>query len=285
MKRLCYILWSLWILLSCSNDSVEPSDVTLEVRNYVEETIYNFGEDQAVYLWATKSWADKGISKVEYVVDESVLDNYNQEHGTTLKLLPESCYHAEQTVFEVTDEMKYAKFKVMCSPSKIVELGSYEKIEYALPYRIYVNGQTVEDRYGAVIVAFKIMQPLALIETRVDTVYLRGEDELSFTFTCSVNFDNRLSIPLDFSTDASLVDDFNTQYGVNYGGVTSDAIIWATNTISLERKETEKKVSFDVNTAMLPIGISVLPIKLNVDSYGVCVDPQNDRKYFLFSMI
>ena len=137
MKRFCYIFLSLWVFASCSNDDVESSDVTLEVRDYVEETIYNFKEDQAVYLWATKSWADKGVSKVEYVVDASVLDNYNQEHGTTLKLLPESCYHAEQTVFEVTDEMKYAKFKVMCSPDKIVELGTYGKIEYALPYRIY----------------------------------------------------------------------------------------------------------------------------------------------------
>lgn len=88
MKRFCYIFLSLWVFASCSNDDVESSDVTLEVRDYVKETIYNFKEDQAVYLWATKSWADKGVSKVEYVVDASVLDNYNQEHGTTLKLLP-----------------------------------------------------------------------------------------------------------------------------------------------------------------------------------------------------
>ena len=55
MKRFCYIFLSLWVFASCSNDDVESSDVTLEVRDYVEETIYNFKEDQAVYLWATKS--------------------------------------------------------------------------------------------------------------------------------------------------------------------------------------------------------------------------------------
>lgn len=50
-------------------------------------------------------------------------------------------------MFEVTDEMKYAKFKVMCSPDKIVELGTYGKIEYAYFLVFYVNGQAAEDRY------------------------------------------------------------------------------------------------------------------------------------------
>ena len=40
MKRFCYIFLSLWVFASCSNDDVESSDVTLEVRDYVEETIY-----------------------------------------------------------------------------------------------------------------------------------------------------------------------------------------------------------------------------------------------------
>lgn len=101
-------------------------------------------------------------------------------------------------MFEVTDEMKYAKFKVMCSPDKIVELGTYGKIEYALPYRIYVNGQAAEDRYGTVIVAFNVLQPLALIEAGIDSVYFHHEDELSLDFSCSLNFDNRLTIPVNF---------------------------------------------------------------------------------------
>lgn len=80
MKRFCYIFLSLWVFASCSNDDVDLGR-DFRGKGYVEETIYNFKEDQAVYLWATKSWADKGVSKVEYVVDASVLDNYNQEHG------------------------------------------------------------------------------------------------------------------------------------------------------------------------------------------------------------
>ena len=282
MKRFCYIFLSLWVFASCSNDDVESSDVTLEVRDYVEETIYNFKEDQAVYLWATKSWADKGVSKVEYVVDASVLDNYNQEHGTTLKLLPESCYHAEQTVFEVTDEMKYAKFKVMCSPDKIVELGTYGKIEYALPYRIYVNGQAAEDRYGTVIVAFNVLQPLALIEAGIDSVYFHHEDELSLDFSCSLNFDNRLTIPVNFFADATLVSDFNAEYGADYEAVPSEVVTWETSQVTFERKETEKKVLFNVKGDMIPVGVSLLPIRMDVDSQGVSVDPLSDRKYFLF---
>ena len=33
---------------------------------------------------------------------------------------------------------------------------------------------------------------------------------------------------------------------------------------------------------MIPVGVSLLPIRMDVDSQGVSVDPLSDRKYFLF---
>ncbi|MDA6864553.1 DUF1735 domain-containing protein, partial [Escherichia coli] len=91
---------------------------------------------------------------------------------------------------------------------------------------IYVNGQAAEDRYGTVIVAFNVLQPLALIEAGIDSVYFRHEDELSLGFSCSLNFDNRLTIPVNFFTDATLVSDFNAEYGADYEAVPSEAVTW-----------------------------------------------------------
>lgn len=46
--------------------------------------------------------------------------------------------------------------------------------------------------------------------------------------------------------------DFNAEYGADYEAVPSEAVTWETSQVSFERKETEKKVLFNVKGDMIP---------------------------------
>ena len=105
----------LTIIVSCTDTEIMDSTFTLEVKGFVEEECYTFGEEQPLYLWASKNWADNQVSEVTYEVYPEALEAYNSSEGTSYKLLPESCYRIEQDSFSIDDETQYAKFRVFLS--------------------------------------------------------------------------------------------------------------------------------------------------------------------------
>ena len=289
MKRILYLCMIFRGLSACSDAKVEPAGVTMEVRNYVEQKMYTFGYEQGIYLWSAKKWSDNGESHVRYIVDEAFLDAYNAREGKSLKLLPESCYRIEKLDFVVTDDDRIARFKVMCSPEKILELGGQVgKVEYALPVSIEVDGQRVEERYGSTIVGIEVEQPFLSIVGKQEEYYDASEDggeEVDIEFPYSANFDNQWWINLNFTLNVQAVADYNLEHGTNYHVFPAQSVMWNKGECVLERLKAEGKVVFTVKVPKLPEGVSMLPIELTSASNGVMVETQKNRKYCFFEVV
>ena len=288
MKNILISICLLFLLtVSCTDTEVLDSTFTLEVKGFVEEKCYTFGEEQPLYLWASKNWADNRLSEVTYEVAPEVLESYNATEGTSYQLLPESCYRFTQDSFSVDDESQLAKFKMMYSPEQIIaEGGSYGTIEYALPVRILVNGVPMEDRYGSVIVGFNVNKAVMSITNPLETTMLIDpavSQEVAMTF--EVNYDNIEWIQLGFTVNGDLVEEYNQAHGTSYLPFPMEDVSWLTEEFELERE-------VDVDSALFYADMInldqtkryLLAIRLDSVSTSKCqIDPEHNTRYVIFS--
>ncbi len=287
MKHLIKNIYLLLLLfISCTDKEITDSTFTLEVRGYAEEECYTFGEEQALYLWASKNWADTKTSLVEYRVDPTVLDDYNASENTSYKLLPESCYRMVQDSFFVDDESKFAKFKIMYSPEQIIaEGGQYDMVEYALPVRIYVDGVSMEERYGSVVVGFRVNKALiSLLNEQEVTYTIDTTRSQEIMISYQTNYDNLEWINLGFNIGGQLVDDYNATHGTEYLPFPKEDITYIASDFELEREVNVDSNAFYADMAHLePQKKYLLAIQLdNVTSTKCQIDPENSIRYFLF---
>ena len=288
MKNILISICLLFLLtVSCTDTEVLDSTFTLEVKGFVEEKCYTFGEEQPLYLWASKNWADNRLSEVTYEVAPEVLESYNATEGTSYQLLPESCYRFTQDSFSVDDESQLAKFKMMYSPEQIIaEGGSYGTIEYALPVRILVNGVPMEERYGSVIVGFNVNKAVMSITNPLETTMLIDpavSQEVAMTF--EVNYDNIEWIQLGFTVNGDLVEEYNQAHGTSYLPFPMEDVSWLTEEFELERE-------VDVDSALFYADMInldqtkryLLAIRLDSVSTSKCqIDPEHNTRYVIFS--
>ena len=276
------------LLASCTDKEVMDATFTLEVRGYAEEECFTFGEEQPLYLWASKNWADSKLSEVTYAVDPNALETYNAEEGTNLKLLPESCYRIEENTFEVDDESQQAKFKMYYSPEQIIaEGGKYNEVEYALPIRISVNGVPMEDRYGSVIVGFRVNEALISIRNTesvpVITIDNAVSQEVAMTF--ETNYNNIEWIKLDFTVGGDLVDEYNAAHGTTYEPFPMADISYLTDEFELEREVNVDSALFYADMVNLDRNKEyLLAIRLNsIDTKKCQIDPEKNTRYLVFN--
>ena len=277
----------LTIIVSCTDTEIMDSTFTLEVKGFVEEECYTFGEEQPLYLWASKNWADNQVSEVTYEVYPEALEAYNSSEGTSYKLLPESCYRIEQDSFSIDDETQYAKFRVMYSPEQIIaEGGSYNTVEYALPLRILVNGVPMEDRYGCVIVGFNVNKALISISNpRETSITIDNSVSQEIAMTFGVNYNNIEWVQLDFSINGELIDKYNQEHGTSYLPFPMEDLSYLTEEFELEREVDVDSALFYADMAHLDQTQEyLLAIRLdNVSSTRCKIDPENNTRYVIFS--
>jgi hypothetical protein len=287
MKKIIFY-FLLGIVLTACSETRESADFTLEVRDYYEETIYNFGNDYPVYLWASKSWADQKSEKVMYQVDQTLLDEYNKSHSTTFELLPTSCYSMDKTEFVVNDKDKVAKFKVHCSPDAMIKAGAkYGESKFALPIRILVDGERQDDHYSTVIVSFKLMNPLFSLDNSSVTPYVGtgSEGDYGLKLPYQVNFINDTWINFTFGVNEDLVSSYNTKNGTDYKPFPSSLLSWDQNDAVLDKGVNKGSVQMYADlTSLTPGDKYLLPIQLKTVSHGN-IDPDNDCLYYTFDVM
>lgn len=283
-----------FLLASCQKEEQLDATFTMEVKGFVEEECYTFGEPQALYLWSSKSWADGNVSQVTYEVDPTLLEEYNQESGTSYKLLPDTCYWMENSNFNVDDEAVYAKFKVMYSPESIIASGGhYNELEYALPMRLLVNGVPMSKERGSVIVAFRVNEPILTIQRSglVEQVYTFDPErvyELSMPF--AVNYSNKEWINLTFEIDNEFVEEYNAENGTSYLPFPQDNpdyVTWIAEDGELERDVKKDSLTVYADMQGLESGKQyMLAMKLSsISSTKAKIDPENFRRYVIFAEI
>lgn len=288
MKHFIKNIYLLLLLLaSCTDTETMDSTFTLEVKGYAEEECFTFGEEQPLYLWASKNWADSKTSLVEYRIDPTVLEDYNSTEHTSYKLLPESCYRLIQDSFFVDDDAQFAKFKIMYTPEQIIaEGGQYGVVEYALPVRIYVDGVPMAERYGSVVVGFLVNKALlSLGNTKNETVYtIEPSKSQEIMVSFETTYDNLEWISLDFNIGGQLVSDYNAAHGTNYLEFPKEDVTYIATEFRLNREASVDSSAFYADMANLdPLKQYLLAVQVDSITSTKCkIDPENSIRYFLF---
>lgn len=288
MKKYIAILF-LFVAFSCQKKETLDATFRMEVKGYIEEECYTLGEAQNLYLWSSKSWPDRQVSALEYRVDPTLLESYNAEEGLNLKLLPDSCYLMEQTHFEMSDDDEFAKFKVKYWPEKIIHAGgSFNKVEYALPLRLWVNGVPQDERYASVVVGFLINPAeFSLANAENVTAFTLDVSQVyEFSVVFGTNYNNKEWINAEFELAPDLVQEYNNEHGTEYLPLpNADKVVsWLADEIVLDRDENQDSVTFFADMVQSGIDKSdksryMLPIRLVGISSEKCKVINNVR-YF-----
>ena len=93
-KTIQFIVAALFIASACTDDRdnlMVNDQIGLLHSTYTETEIFR-GMDTPYQLFVIKSGKGKQETEVSISVDETVLQSYNTDNGTSIQLLPSDCY-------------------------------------------------------------------------------------------------------------------------------------------------------------------------------------------------
>ncbi|MGM9738207.1 MAG: BT_3987 domain-containing protein [Candidatus Cryptobacteroides sp.] len=270
-KLLAYSL-ILAALVSCEDkrlDGLEPDKVYLPKAGLNVEESFTVGEDATFSLWAYKGSYNGTSCDVSFIVDQAVLDTYNQEHGTSYELLPEDSYTTSDKLVHFDGKQEHGKFYITYTPEKIVGLcsGEYGLEKYALPVRIASDDVEVTDASSAVIV-FRVLEPVVkMLSDKVDVQYDYGaEGPVVKTVKFGMDFESKWECEYSIDTDQNalkaLVDEYNEKNSTSFALMSPEAysISAPEGKISIGAKSVSLDIEMDPSA--VPSGRYIIPVSL-----------------------
>lgn len=295
MKKLLYLVTMSLVLLSCEDNRFDwreskPDRVYLPKYGLQVEESYTIGKQTEASLWSYKSGYGDSDCRVNYMLDEQALDEYNRTNGTAYELLPESCYEIPTSVVEIPGKKEHGRFSVIYSPEKIVELcgGEYGVEKYVLPFRISSNIETTGQ--NSAILLFKVKEPLvkmssgAVNELKFD--YGAGENVMH-SVKFGMDFESRWMCPYTLGTGADVLGralaDYNAANGTRYELLPADAYAFSATEGVIREGMSSITVDITVFPAKCASGLYAIPVvltgvgePLQLDASAcVCIVPVN----------
>ena len=118
-KTIQFIVAALFIASACTDDRdnlMVNDQIGLLHSTYTETEIFR-GMDTPYQLFVIKSGKGKQETEVSISVDETVLQSYNTDNGTSIQLLPSDCYTILQPALRLNDSDYRKAFDMECRPS------------------------------------------------------------------------------------------------------------------------------------------------------------------------
>ena len=111
-------------------------------------------------LFVIKSGKGKQETEVSISVDETVLQSYNTDNGTSIQLLPSDCYTILQPALRLNDSDYRKAFDIKWNADRLSDLLSTGK-EYGLPIQMSVvqNFISADDERLKTIIVPTIKEP------------------------------------------------------------------------------------------------------------------------------
>ncbi len=88
-----------------------------------------------------KSGIGTSETQVTVVVDQQLLDSYNEEHNTQLEILPSDSYTIENREFKLNDKNNNVVVKVKIDIRKLESLQGVQTQRYAIPLKLSTSGE------------------------------------------------------------------------------------------------------------------------------------------------
>ncbi len=190
-----------------------PDSNLLFARSFMEREIYvapnmvNTNFNLLVYRSGVKNTS---AIEARVGVNEQLLADYNQEHGTSFQMLPESYFSYDNRVMIAAGE-EIGTGVVTIQASKIVaELGFNDY--YAIPFVLQQSeGVNISETHHSVIINVSVKEPFILQETYgLLEASAVGTGVYKKTLRVYVEFDNEWDIDFAYELDEELLDEYNT---------------------------------------------------------------------------
>lgn len=231
MKRLFNILVSavaVFALYSCEAEldpiviypDVELSNTGMQTVNTI--TIYDTDK------YELRLSRTEGLSKVaefDLVINEALINEYNEANGYNLKLMPESLYSLEHTTIAFDKADKDTVVMLNLKPAAtLANAGSISAAEeYAIPISLVPTaGSTInaKDEALEVMVKFAYSEPIVTIDGSANAqklTFISGANVTRYLeVTGTVNFNTLDVKEISFEPNQAAVDAFNAANGTSH---------------------------------------------------------------------
>ncbi len=284
MKQFFKILMSAALALPFSSCEVEYDpivilpDVALEDSGMTTVPTVSIYQNDAYTVTLTRTEGLSKAAEFDIVVDQTLIDEYNELNGTSFGMMPESGYTIGAASIAFPEKAKEATFTIQFKPETIVaEAGSTRQAEnYVIPFacvpKTTVNSEV--QRLSA-LVRFSFSEPTVTVDAPVDP------EELTFIagvpvsrkleLSCRTNFTTLKPAKLAFAATQEMVDAYNDANGSEYlllpsSCYTIDAGSFDSEALSLVYGITLDASEVDPDHAYL------LPLKLASSDYTIVQD-------------
>ena len=181
------------------NNGLQKTDVFYDVQG-------TYGQDIRVYCASF----NEALPTVSVVIDESVLDEYNETNFTAYKALPRDCYTIDSEPFEVIDRKGSTVISFDCERLKAFSSTQdySDLLDYAVPLRLVNHTEGVDGpRYD--YLGYELLVPVMSTMQFVFTPPFANQvpkndlpedgDSYILTYRLATVIDNRWDFPVSFS--------------------------------------------------------------------------------------
>ena len=284
MKRLYKILMMMALPLAVGSCDVEYDpiviypDVTLENSGLTNVQTISIYQNDAYAVTLTRTEGLSRAAEFDIVLDQGILDEYNELNGASYTMMPTSGYTIGVSEIVFPEKSKTASFTVQFKPEELIRTaGSIEAAQnYAIPIvcipRTTVNSS---EQYLNTIVRITFDTPKVTVEapmapqalTFISGVPVSRKLELTGTS----NFTTLDISGLTFAATQEMVDEYNAAQQTDYELLPASAYSIDQGTFDSEALSFLFNITVDAST-LDPDFVYLLPLKVLSNEYTVVQD-------------
>ena len=256
---------------------VQP-DVALEDSGMTTVPTVSIYQNDAYTVTLARTEGLSRAAEFDIVVDEALIDEYNELNGASLEPMPASGYTIGVTSVAFAEKAKTATFSIQFKPQAIVAAaGSPRRAEnFVIPFacvpRTTVNSAS---QSLSALVRFSFSEPTVTVDAPVDPVELTFISGVPvprrLELSCRANFTTLQTSKLAFAATQEMVDAYNAANQADCLLLPADCYSVDAGTFDAEALTLLYGITVDAS-ALDPDHVYLLPLKLAANDYTVTQD-------------
>lgn len=284
MKQFFKILMFAAMALPLSGCDVEYDpivilpDVVLEDSGMTTVPTVSIYQNDAYTVTLTRTEGLSKSAEFDVVVDQTLLNDYNELNGASFEMMPTSGYTIGVASIAFPEKAKTATFTIQFKPEAIVTAaGSPSKAEkYVIPFAcVPKTSVNSESQRLSALVRFSFSEPTVTVDAPVapeELAFISGVPvQRKLELSCRSNFTTLKTSKLAFAATQEMVDAYNAANQSNYHLLPASAYSIDAGKFDSEALSLVYGITFDAST-LDPDYEYLLPLKVASNDYTILQD-------------
>lgn len=223
----------------------------------------------------------EGLSRAaefDIVVDQALLDEYNELNGASFQMMPSSVYTIGVATVSFPEKSKTATFTIQVKPqSMVTAAGSVEKAaNYVIPFAcIPKNPVNAPAPRLSALVRFTFASPVVTVDAPVEPealTFIAGvEVPRVLQLSCQANFTTLQPAKLSFVATQQLVDGYNQANATEYRLLPTSCFAISAGKFDSEKRSLAYDITLEASK-IDPDQVYLLPLKMASNDYTIIQD-------------